>query len=604
MGNKEINKKAIKRDINKKEQKSYSSSSSNNSNKNNLNENVNESGFESQVEKETIEIKIKEKEKPTSKNDDKKFLKDKKENNQKVEQIISEISNSLNNSKGLLKKEMEEIKKYKNFFEEKNFILTDLSCKRMAEIIHYIKSGNPVLLEGDTGTAKTRTSVIACEYLMEYSKENLKEKEEKNDKYKTKVNYIKFNLSADTKIDNLMNKYVGDSKSVTGIKIESGAFYKAFKHGKILILDEINLASKEVLDCIGQALDSKILSTELIGKELKSCEMHKNFALIATQNPLKGSFVNKRQNLGYAFFSRFQKVNCVKFNENELLNIANGLAKKENINIDEGILKNIIKFHIEWEKENSKDSEDIFSFTIREIETVINALKDKNNSPYSIIMNVYGSRYPKNEKEKMKLILNKYEKLKEKNHIKIDLPKEFPICFKNVNLIKAVNSILFSLNNQRHIIIVGEEESGITQIARWSAEFFSKRGKSKDNTYLCICSKKLQCEDLIGITFPNISNKLDIDTSETDNSKKNDKYNNEILKFKEGFLVKAIKEGKCVIFDQINEAPSTVYERLNGLLDKKYNDDDNTFPVPENSEKTSIKIKKNLGLFVLVVLKN
>ena len=89
-------------------------------------------------------------------------------------------------------------------------------------------------------------------------------------------------------------------------------------------------------------------------------------------------------------------------------------------------------------------------------------------------MNVYGSRYPKNEKEKMKLILNKYDNLKEKNNIKIDLPKEFPKCFKNDNLIQAVNSILFSLNNHRHIIIVGEEESGITQIARWSAEFFSK----------------------------------------------------------------------------------------------------------------------------------
>ena len=90
----------------------------------------------------------------------------------------------------------------------------------------------------------------------------------------------------------------------------------------------------------------------------------------------------------------------------------------------------------------------------------------------------------------MKLILNKYDNLKEKNNIKINLPKEFPICFKNENLIQAVNSILFSLNNHRHIIIVGEEESGITQIARWSAEFFSKNEKSKDNTYLCICSKK------------------------------------------------------------------------------------------------------------------
>jgi len=188
----------------------------------------------------------------------------------------------------------------------------------MAQIIHYIKSGNPVLLEGDTGTAKTRTSVIACEYLMNF-----------DEKYKENMNYIKFNLSADTKIDNLMNKYVGDKNSVCGIKIEMGAFFEAFINGKILILDEINLASKEVLDCIGQALDSKILSTELIGKELKSYEMHPNFALIATQNSLKGSFFNKRQNLGYAFFSRFQKVNCEKFNEDELLKIAEGIKEKK-----------------------------------------------------------------------------------------------------------------------------------------------------------------------------------------------------------------------------------------------------------------------------------
>ena len=161
----------------KEEEKSYSSSSSNNSNKNNSNENMNESGFESLSEKEIIEIKIKEKEIPTSKNDDKKFLKDKKENedNQITEKLIKEISDNLKSSKGLLEKEMEEIKTYKDFFDKKNFILTDLSCKRMAEIIHYIKSGNPVLLEGDTGTAKTRTSVIACEYLMEYSNENLNE---------------------------------------------------------------------------------------------------------------------------------------------------------------------------------------------------------------------------------------------------------------------------------------------------------------------------------------------------------------------------------------------------------------------------------------------
>ena len=72
---------------------------------------------------------------------------------------------------------MKKIKIHKNLFDSKNFILTHLSCKRMAEIIHYIKSGNIVLLEGDTGTTNTRTSVTDCEYLMEYSNENFNEKE-------------------------------------------------------------------------------------------------------------------------------------------------------------------------------------------------------------------------------------------------------------------------------------------------------------------------------------------------------------------------------------------------------------------------------------------
>ena len=621
----EVQKKKIKSDSssssskpNKSVKKRVSSSSSHSNSRNsNDSDDKKKSNKKDKIEslnniiikiKKPIEIKIKEKEKPISMNDDKKFLKEKKENeeNQITDKLISNITENLKNCEGQLEKEMKEIRKNYKFFEDKNFILTDLSCRRMAEIIHYIKSGNPVLLEGPTGTAKTRTSVIACEYLMELSykknnnseegnkNENLNEKEkEKNSK--KKCNYIKFNLSAETKIDNLMNKYVGDNKSISGIKIEGGAFYKAFTKGKILILDEINLASKEVLDCIGQALDNRVLSTELTGKQLKKYDMDQKFALIATQNPLKGSFINKRQNLGYAFFSRFQKVNCDKFTENELFEIAKGLAKKEKINVGEDILKNIIKFHIEWEKESSKDIDDIFCFTIREIETVLNALKDKNNSLYSIIMNVYGARYRNNEKEKIIKILNQeqYENLKEKEIKKQELPKNFPKCFVNDNLTHAVNSALFSLNNGRHVIFVGEEGSGITQVARWTAEFFSQK-----NPYLCICSKKLQCEDLIGITVPNFSNKFENETSasETEGAGKEKEKLNEILKFKEGFLIKAIKRGRSIIFDQINEAPSTVYERLNGLLDKKYNDEDNTFPVPEYSEKTIFKIKKNFRI--------
>ena len=152
-------------------------------------------------------------------------------------------------------------------------------------------------------------------------------------------------------------------------------------------------------------------------------------------------------------------------------------------------------------------------------------------------MKVYGARYPKNEKEKLESILNKeqYNNLKEKEKKNSNYRKIFIYVINN-NLIQAINSILFSLNNLRHIIIVGEEGSGLTQVARWSAAIFSNKKSSKDkkknDPYLCICSKKLQCEDLIGITVPNISNKLENNTNETDAKENKDKtFNNEILKF-------------------------------------------------------------------------
>ncbi len=69
----------------------------------------------------------------------------------------------------------------------------------------------------------------------------------------------------------------------------------------------------------------------------------------------------------------------------------------------------------------------------------------------------------------------------------------------------------------------------------------------------CLCTKNLQCSDLIGQTKPCL---------------KNDKgENNEILKFIPGFLVDLIEYGKTVILDCINEVNDTAGERLNGLLD-------------------------------------
>ena len=286
------------------------------------------------------------------------------------------------------------------------------------------------------------------------------------------------------------------------------------------------------------------------------------------------------------------------------------MAKQNNYEGNENILTDIVSFHMDWQEEtNSVD--DVQCFTIREIEGVIRALgKNENkNKIYDTIMTIYGARYQKHLKNllKEKLKSDKYQYLKSLTPSNLELDKEFPHCYKNNNLCEAVSAVLFSLKNERHAILVGEDESGITQVARWCAECFnkivkkeqdnhqnyskmvskvedsqnkSKEENSQNESCLCLCTKNLQCSDLIGQTKPCPKN---------GNS-------NEILKFYPGFLVDAIKEGKTVVLDCINEANATVGERLNGLLDKKNNVEENYFDLPENTEEVKIRIHSNFRM--------
>ena len=156
------------------------------------------------------------------------------------------------------------------------------------------------------------------------------------------------------------------------------------------------------------------------------------------------------------------------------------------------------------------------------------------------------------------------------------MPENFPECYKNDSLIQTVNSVLLALNNKRNVIIVGENESGLTQIAEWCSYCFNKNKEA----FICYCTKNLECSDLIG------TQKI-LDSNEE---------NNELIKFEPRFLYNSIKNGNCVILDSINEAPSRVIERINGLLDKKNKNEKAIFDVPENSEKPTIEINQNFRI--------
>ena len=501
-------------------------------------------------------------EKPISQNRDGKFIFEKKKNNIDMPELINEFENAPSSIESLKK----ELFSNKGFFIENSFILTDESAERMANLIHYIKNKIPVLLEGPTGTSKTRTTIIASKYIQKF----YIQKEEDN--------LLRFNLSQETKIDDLISKYVGDQNSFAKIRIEDGAFLKAYRDGKILLMDEINLAQPSVLQCIQQSLDNKIFSSDITGKGLVTIEMNNNFALVATQNPNKGAFAGMRKDLPEGFLSRFQRIVFPGFTEEELINIAMGLAEKEKYEDKNKnqIIKDIVKLHLKWQEINK---DDIHVFTIREIENVINALKEKKEL-YDILVTLYGARFRENQRKKLIDLFQEFTSFKNLKPKEINIEKDFPFfphCYINDSLINALKSIFFSLNNGRSVIITGEKESGLTQIARWCAKCFYKMKHNEDvksEECFAICTSIIQVSELIG----------------SQKTSDNPQNNNELLVWKDGFLLKAIIEGKCAVLDSINEAPSTVTEKLNGLLDKKYSIEEEYFDVPENPLNSKIKI--------------
>ena len=143
---------------------------------------------------------------------------------------------------------------------------------------------------------------------------------------------------------------------------------------------------------------------------------------------------------------------------------------------DKNLLKDLVNFHIKWSN-LEEIRNDIQCFTIREIAASVKAFSEGNNE-LDTIMTIYGARYQKKQKEKLIKLLKSYNSFKNLVPDEIKIPKNFPECFQNDSLLKAIKYIKFSIDNNRHIIISGNEGSGKTQLAFWFAEWYIKEKKN------------------------------------------------------------------------------------------------------------------------------
>ena len=285
--------------------------------------------------------------------------------------------------------------------------------------------------------------------------------------------------------------------------------------------------------------------------------------------------------------SKFQVITFPELSVDELHHISIGLGKKFGFEGSQRLLEDLIKFHQTWaSSEEIKDN--VLCFTLREIIASIKAFS-KGANIYDTIMTIYGARFQRPLKEKMIKFLRHYDTFNDlpKRFI---LPDNFPKFFKNNSIFEAIKAIKFSIDNNRHVIITGNEGNGKTQLALWFAEWYVKEHKiKKPNLFYCLCTNELKYSDLIG--SQSLANIID--------------PGKDLLEWKNGFLSIAIENGGVVVLDSLDQAPSAITERLNGLFDQIYDKDENAIcQIPEIPQNPGIIIHKNFRFFGIVDINN
>jgi len=107
-----------------------------------------------------------------------------------------------------------------------NFVLTDEARERLQKIKNFFDSKIPIILEGPTGTSKTKTIQVLCNI--------------------TGRKLIRFNLSSETTIEDLIGRLGSSEKeSWSSFQFVPGPFTEAFEKGYVL-LRHLEIASKDM----------------------------------------------------------------------------------------------------------------------------------------------------------------------------------------------------------------------------------------------------------------------------------------------------------------------------------------------------------------------
>ena len=465
-----------------------------------------------------------------------------------------------------------------------SYIFTPTVDENLRHIVRVLSSKSyPILLQGETSVGKT--SLI---HWLAAATGN---------------QCLRINNHEHTDLSEYLGTYT--CSPVTGqLVFQDGPLIKAMRHGWWIILDELNLASSEILEALNRLLDD---NRQLFLSETNELiNAHERFQLFATQNPAGEQYAGRKR-LSRAFRNRFIELHFDNLPQNELETI---IEKK--CQLPKSYAKLLIQTMIELQKHRSQKG--IFAgksslITLRDLfRWAQRYTKCKDQcSNYKQFLGEHGylllagrSRHD-DDRKFIKEILEKYF-CEKKMTIDEDVlfgPDGSPFStreiWKQIETHQHFAHIVWTQPLRRLAILaglavhfdeptllVGETGCGKTTICQILAE------RNAQTLFTVNCHTTTESADFLGSIRP----------------KRRHEDSAGLFEWQDGALVCAMKEGGLFLIDEISLADDSVLERLNSVLEpekqlvlaeKGYQDDQQHMDIIQAEDKFRLIATMNPG---------
>ncbi|GAB0090345.1 Midasin [Sergentomyia squamirostris] len=427
------------------------------------------------------------------------------------------------------------------------YILTESVRQNLKDLARIVSLGKlPVLLQGPTSAGKT--SLI--EYVARRSGNHC----------------LRINNHEHTDLQEYIGTYTAD---VTGrLVFQEGVLVQAMRQGYWIILDELNLASSDILEALNRVLDD---NRELFIPETQTLiKAHPNFMLFATQNP--PGIYGGRKTLSRAFKNRFIELHFGEIPREELAEILQkrcqipkSLADKmvstmsilhtnrRNVTKSNFTLRDLFRWGNRYTLADKKLLEDPKydwnQHLVDEGYLVLSA-RVRNPSDLEAIQDSLFLKFRKHPS--LDNLFNHHDNTSAVTKAVLDDLMQCEAAKKihwSSDILRIYVQVAKALSFQEPVLLVGPTGCGKTTVCQIVAETLFKKLR------ILNCHMHTEAADFLGGLRP-------YRNQEQASGKKR-----QLFEWADGPLVQAMQEGSHFLADEISLADDSILERLNSILE-------------------------------------